>query len=274
MQHVIITRFNCRFGDLPKHLAIRTPTSPEWLSERFDLFERYCAPTLLAQTCQRFTWFVYFDQETPTAFLERAAAAMGHLPHMRVKLCESFTIETLKADIRQEIPSDCAQLVTTRLDNDDGLSADFVERLQCEVKSGVQEALNFPVGLVLGRNRLYRSRQPSNAFLSVSEPYSENVLTVHCASHNEMASRVAVRNIGQRRPGWLQVIHGGNVSNKLRGHRIPFRDGVQGFESLDCVSSQLLNKESAVGIAMENASFSLLWALRDQAARTYRRFRR
>ena len=274
LQHIIVTRFNCRFGTMPKHLTFQVPTAPNWLDDRFDLFEKYCAPSLHAQTQHRFQWFVYFDQNTPPRYLQRAERALGHRANMHVKLCEAFTIEKLREDIRSATPTATQWLLTTRLDNDDGLGSNFVERLQVEVDRTRREALNFPLGLVFGSSKLFSSVQGSNAFLSVSEPYDDDFKTVHWGSHNDMASRMPVRDVGSERPAWLQIIHGGNVSNKLRGRRILFDAGKLGFVPLERMMPSEYTETSKLRLMIENASISSYWSLRDQAVKRYRQARR
>jgi len=51
-RHVMITRFNVMFRDLAHTRAAGKGLDAAWLAERFDLFERYCLPSVLAQTCQ------------------------------------------------------------------------------------------------------------------------------------------------------------------------------------------------------------------------------
>ncbi|MDO4200582.1 MAG: glycosyltransferase [Bacteroidales bacterium] len=71
-EHYIVTRFNlpifqAKVGGAPSKSCDR-----EYLQYRFDLFERYCMPSMVNQTNQNFKWFVLFDANTPQDFQRRA----------------------------------------------------------------------------------------------------------------------------------------------------------------------------------------------------------
>ena len=70
-RHFVITRFNLplfrgSWGGKPDGNL-----DAAWLEGRFDLFERYCFPSLRAQSCQDFRWLVLLDARTPESFRER-----------------------------------------------------------------------------------------------------------------------------------------------------------------------------------------------------------
>lgn len=71
-EHLIITRFNLNLYARDKHDA---PTRTErWLAHRFEVFERYCLPSVAAQTNPNFRWLCLFDAATPR--LTAAASAV------------------------------------------------------------------------------------------------------------------------------------------------------------------------------------------------------
>lgn len=64
--HFIITRFNLNLYAQDKHdLPTRTD---RWLEHRFEVFERYCLPSVAAQTSGNFTWLCLFDAATPEPY--------------------------------------------------------------------------------------------------------------------------------------------------------------------------------------------------------------
>ena len=67
---MILTRFNLATPGRESTLR----NQPGWLAGRFELFERYCLPTLAAQTSRDFRWIVYFDEATPEPFRARIEA--------------------------------------------------------------------------------------------------------------------------------------------------------------------------------------------------------
>ena len=67
--HFILTRFNIRLWTRDKrNHETRTES---WPSERFDLFEKFCLPSVKKQSCGEFLWIVLFDEKTPTSYLQR-----------------------------------------------------------------------------------------------------------------------------------------------------------------------------------------------------------
>src|SRR5262249_1091214 len=59
----------------------------------------------------------------------------------------------------------------------------------------------------------------ANAFITLSEP-TEGFRSVWGNTHEEAPQVAPVRQVDDR-PGWLQVIHDRNISNRVRGRRAP-----------------------------------------------------
>lgn len=208
MDHVILTRFN-----LPSPGAESVVRAREgWLTERIGLFERYCLPSVRAQTSRNFTWLIYFDPESPTWLKERIAThGDTYTPVFR----ESVSRDDLVSDITALFPERGDELITTNLDNDDGLAANFVARLQAEVPRAPRTAYYLANGLVKSPDGLYLHHDRDNAFASIREPWDAPI-TCWADWHNRLHRHAAVASLGGA-PGWLQVVHGGNVSNRTRG---------------------------------------------------------
>jgi hypothetical protein len=249
-RHALITRFNVRYRETAyKQLSANRGLNPAWLAERFDLFEKYCLPSVLAQTCKGFIWLIYFDSETPPEFVSRARRAVLGAEYIHLVFCEIYDHDLLKRDVANECQSAPKWLLTTRLDNDDALRPDFVEQLRKNLVFSGSEALNFPNGIVYTGTKAYLHRDESNAFLSLLEPFEgfQTVLYVH---HPEMSKLAAVRQI-ESPPAWLQVIHQRNVSNRVRGKRIRLTTVIETFVIRD-LTLESSKKESLVAIQMDN----------------------
>lgn len=68
--HFLITRFNLNLYERDKHAA---PTrTARWLEHRFEVFERYCLPSVAAQTATDFRWLCLFDAATPEPYRRHA----------------------------------------------------------------------------------------------------------------------------------------------------------------------------------------------------------
>jgi hypothetical protein len=268
-RHVIVTAFNTARSHNPNEVHLAFRTRPGWLDERFDLFERYCLPSVLGQTNQNFLWMIYFHPSTSEDHLERARRGFGGRTNICIKLAEVFASERIRADLDADLGRSSGWLVTTRLDNDDGLHRDFVDLLQAKVRVGQEEVLEFPWGIVYVSGTPYFSRQPHNAFISLSEPM-DSLQTVFCVRHKEVARRFPITNVTSR-PAWLQSIHGDNVGNKIRGWRIARDELPDGFEVGNDAPSV---KESKLGILAENATLGIGRFARDRAADIWNLIRR
>jgi hypothetical protein len=59
--HFVLTRFNVKIG-----LGGGESVAPnlEWLVHRFDLFDKFCFPSVRNQSNLNFKWLVFFDVDT------------------------------------------------------------------------------------------------------------------------------------------------------------------------------------------------------------------
>lgn len=212
LNHILLTRFN-----LPsKGNESLVRAQENWLRNRVALFERYCLPSVMAQTCQDFSWIIYFDPSSPAwlrDWVRRHDQQRNFIPHFR----EEVTGDGLLNDLRAVAGGHRGtEILTTNLDNDDGLAIDFVERIQGADRVGDRTAIYVGDGLIrYGDALLYRHVDPHNAFCSVRESW-DAPMTCWIDWHNLLPERMpAVVLRGS--PGWLQVVHGGNVSNRVHG---------------------------------------------------------
>jgi hypothetical protein len=121
-------------------------------------------------------------------------------------------------------------LLTTRLDNDDGLNPLYVERVQARfdefVASGRAAMLvSFSKGYKYNTitNRLYRVDKANAAFLTLFEDLQKiNPHTVYYKDHSTL-SNLFYTVQDDSIVGWLMVVHGGNVLNRiaLRDKEVP-----------------------------------------------------
>jgi hypothetical protein len=213
LDHFLLTRFNLPTGGV----EARIRAGESWLANRWVLFERYCAPSVAAQTSTDFLWVVYFDPESP-GWLKRAIEPYARsglfMPIFRAEVPTPVLVD----DLRALAAHDDGMLLTTNIDNDDGVAVDFVERLRSAVTFDDRRALFIVAGLVKGPDGVYLRRDRDNAFCSVAEPWTD-ARTSWDDWHIMLGRSMPVVEI-EGRPGWLQVIHGENVSNRVRGRLV------------------------------------------------------
>jgi hypothetical protein len=244
--HVLLTRFN-----LPSQGNESLVRGQEnWLRNRVALFERYCLPSVAAQSSRSFTWIIYFDPHSPSWLLEWVRAherAGGFHPCFRAEV----TTPDLLVDIRAALGGESSgELLTTNLDNDDSLAVDFVARVQAVAPMGERTAIYLGDGLIRRGDALYRRTDRHNAFCSVREPW-DGAVSCWMDWHNLLPEHMPAAVL-RGAPGWLQVVHGANVSNRVRGrltqpgrHRQAF-SGL--LDDLPAVTARQLATEALVSL--------------------------
>lgn len=155
-------------------------------------------------------------------------------------------------------------LITTNLDNDDGLGRGFTAALQMAKPTGTRTALYLSRGLIKSQAGLYLRRDRFNAFCSVRETWDDPV-TCWADWHNRLHLQMPTEDVGDR-PHWLQVVHGSNVSNRTRGRLVSPAAYRNEFIGLDDVEDP-----SATTLWLDLLSRSPGRVLRDTARATSRR---
>lgn len=220
IDHVICTRFNLPTSIGPESV-IRAKN--DWLGDRVALFERYTVPSMQAQTNQDFTWIIYLDPKSPDWLLKRLRPLVDD-GLLTTLFRESVSWQDLSADARGVSGAAREVVLTTNLDNDDGVASDFVDRLQDLARRHPRAALYLSNGLIVNGDAVYLRQDAGNAFCSVAEPW-DDPQTAWRDVHNRLHRHFPTVTEGGP-PAWLQVIHGNNVSNRVRGRRVspePFR---------------------------------------------------
>lgn len=225
VSHIFLTRFN--MATPGRELAIRT--QPGWLQHRFELFEQFCLPSVAAQTRRDFEWIIYFDEETPDEFKARVEDLRAIFPFTPY-YCGLFGPEGTPRSIQECFAPQTDLVLTTRLDNDDAIAKDFVERLREEVRlNGYARAFyNFRNGLTRRDGAVYHLSHDCNPFFSLLEDTEGDLTTAKNVLHMEIAEHGEVIQI-EGAPAWMQVVHGKNVSNRIKGSRVMPSVAAQGF---------------------------------------------
>jgi len=204
--HLIVTRFN-----LPLWNAGKTP-DPDWLTHRFELFKRYCYPSITGQTEQNFKWITLLSGDTPAEFRTQIAQLKRTTP---VYLDKFYSKETIKTLVN-EISPDSTHLITTTLDNDDALAADFVATIQAQFTGQKFSIINFTNGLryKISTQKLYHCAIPSSPFVSLIENIAENKphTILRCLPHSTIRNRYGPINEIDTPPMWLQIVHERNAA--------------------------------------------------------------
>ena len=222
IEHFLITRFNV----LPKFDIIDDGSwDREWLNHRFNLFEKFCYPSVVNQTNQNFRWIVFFHSKTPDIFKQKINEYATWENFIPVYVKDRYTLESNKSIILDQLSNNTEYLITSRLDSDDAISKDYIATIQDNFAEQEFEFINFSYGYVLHSHKfhkLYIFKYLQNPFVSLVERVNEfsdiGFQTVFCADHTQLYSQGNVKQIKDE-PGWMQLIHGKNHNNRVRGIR-------------------------------------------------------
>ncbi len=147
-RHFLITRFNLNYS---KNNALSVP-SEEWLSKRIKIFKRFCLPSILNQTNKNFIWLLYFDANTPDKYKQEIAQLEKENAFIKAVYIENagMLISSLNKEIKERLAPGTEYVITTRMDNDDGLHKDATDVIQRQFKEQEFAVVNLNDGLVLG----------------------------------------------------------------------------------------------------------------------------
>lgn len=214
VDHVLLTRFNLPSKGFESLVRIKE----DWLRDRITLFERYCIPSVQAQTIQAFRWIVYFDPASPEWLKRRIRNHISEKIYVSIFRSSVSTAE-LTEDIRNATGGHGECLITSNLDNDDALAIDFVERIQkVAPRRDDRTVIYLSHGLIKSESHVYLRVDRTNAFASVAENWT-SPSTCWSDWHNLLGRSMPSLKLCQE-PGWMQVVHGGNVSNRVRGRLV------------------------------------------------------
>lgn len=210
--HVILTRFSVR-------MARDFEFTDEWLAYRWGFFRDGLIASLRRQTVTDFTWLVFFDPHSPDWLRELVDEASADL-FIPIWFDDSWTLGPIREAV--EAVTSKPYLITTRIDSDDAVSRYFVQDVQSHFDEQDGLYVNLMHGVQIDRSQqLFHAWFIENAFISYIERREEGgeLRTVfRCMAHEESSSYDPVLNIVGP-PRWMQVIHGSNLANSVRGVR-------------------------------------------------------
>jgi len=244
MRHYIVTRFNLglyRTGG-------RDPKA--WFNERFRLFSTVTMPSLLAQTCQNFTLIILIDADTPfdhrfflSSLLSWNAARQYQIRFVHIKLADSWRPKRYGerwscvidySPFLDAVRDESKAVLQTRLDNDDALLPDAVERIQANIPN-VKESccVDFLRGYAIDtvNKKAYYAEHPAGTpFISLYQRSSPKMWSIYDLTHQKLATKFPC--IQRKERLWVMNIHDSNVSNRLFPWLIesecPYDDSIPG----------------------------------------------
>ena len=220
----ILTRFNLKMWT--KNKFNHDVQTEEWLKERFELFEHYCFSSIINQSEKNFIWLCCFDEDTPKEYLQKIQIYRDKCPQfvpLFFSANEAVNHVDLLLCVLKELKDDSSYLVTIRLDNDDSLRYDFIEKVSLLRKSQKEDNViySFCSGLKYYReygiaiNILY----PENHFLvlintTYNKETDKTILSFpHDNKDNFPYNFIVLKDYHEM---WTEVIHSSNVANDIK----------------------------------------------------------
>jgi hypothetical protein len=256
--HFFLTKFNVR--SFPE---LKPGCDPVWLEKRFQLFERFCFPSVENQSNQNFKWLVFFDVDTPETFKQKISKYSeqweNFVPvYLDCPLPYGQFPDEVRKFVRKYIPADCEYLITTWLDNDDAIHRDYVQMIQDNFERQESETLNFIFGYQLCDGKLYFDFEIANHFISLIERYEPTSFnTCLCRPHKHLYEVCRSARKILCKPAWIEVVHGSNYMNVYRrGFRVPTGQILDEF-SLQKKAPEV--RERTIPFLLEQAKIALFF---------------
>ena len=246
-RHYIITRFNLRAKEWQFTKNSTKVLDENWLKNRFELFEKYCLPSLLSQTNKNFEWVIYFDTETPAFYKDKIEAYRQKFPNLVPVFVENM--ELFLPSIQAHIKNNNQEyVITTRLDNDDCVSKYFVDEIQKNFNKQTYEALDFVDGYSLQISpdfKLGKKRHLYNPFISLVEK-KQNPTSVWSRSHTSWKRETRIKRILNNRI-WMVIIHQENKVNEFDGYgKVNAEEIFQDFIMDEAITQKVLSQQIPV----------------------------
>lgn len=191
-----------------------------WLRYRLGFFiEAACAALARQAGDPPFRWLVFFDERSPAWLREEIGdLAPGLFEPVFASEIFSSSLVSMEVAARSGSPF----LITTRLDSDDCVAKRFVWAVQEQFANQNLIYVDFPLGYQMDRSgAIYRYSYPFNAFISLIEERSDAApkTVFFNPRHGQSLTVAPVREVITT-PMWMQIVHGSNLANDIRGRRV------------------------------------------------------
>ncbi len=218
-QHFLITRFNLRKKSWHTTRNNTVVLTDEWMSNRLELFEKFCFSSVKNQTNTNFVWLVFFDEKTDDMY----RVIIDRLSKQFACFCPIYIdgMDAFLPAIKDQISQLCTKpyLITSRLDNDDCLSENYIASIQKQFDKQSFMAIDYIDGLTLQIEpevKLGKRTHLHNPFISLIEKV-DDFQTVWIRERHGAWSKVKELKTVRNEILWMSIIHGENKANDFVG---------------------------------------------------------
>ena len=207
--HLLLTRFNIQY-----EFNETSGINPTWLDERLQLFEQYCLPSVMNQSCKDFIWLFFCDIRTPNKYKTIINQYKTQIPQLHIQWVPYYDNDyyELFTNIGREYAQGYDLLVTSRIDNDDSIAYNYIELVQKAAREGIMGIISFPKGkqTFAHENKSYIVKYIQNHFTSrIENTKFETILVFNHA----LVSPHDITTIETHEPMWEEIVHSGNMYN-------------------------------------------------------------
>ncbi len=224
-EHLLITRFNVPIVGWEKDKAGSETLSEAWMRHRLELFRRFCIPTIAGQSEKNFKWLIYTDTYTDDFAIEEIQKAIQTIKAASIRFVPDFNqlLNDLKLLI---LHSQCSYVISSRVDNDDGLGKNYIREVQKHFIERDKTIINLNGGILYDEEKkiLTEIRHGKlNHYGSLIEEIKPNdsLVSIIGYPHDKPPASYHVINVSQRF-SWLKIIHTRNLSSRTTGIPISF----------------------------------------------------
>jgi hypothetical protein len=220
--HYLITRFNVPVNNWNKDKAGQPVLDTQWMQNRLELFAKYCVPTIARQTENNFIWLVFCDEMTDPLHRDRIQNLVGHLPQAQIRWVSDFN--HLLTDVKAFLSlAKTPYVITSRMDNDDGIGPDFIADVQEHFVEQDMTIINFTKGILYDHTKRVlteiKDSQRNHYGSLIETATGKELVTVVGYPHGKPPAGSHIINV-HTRFAWLKIIHQRNMVSKTNG--IPF----------------------------------------------------
>jgi len=216
-KHIIVTRLALKWRFSETRMDWR-----EWLKDSINLMNSFCRPSLRNQINQDFTLLSIVDDSVDDVGELLDNEVVLKVPSLK----NNEYPKQLMIDVVNEYVGNLKgydSIILTRLDRDDALKKDFIQKVQNYLadKQGEYIDLNNSITYDYYRNEAHNSKKYFNTFVSpfvsVHEPILNGKIT--CLSlkidHDAISRHIKGKKVNDL---WaMQVIHKNNLRNRIYG---------------------------------------------------------
>ena len=221
-KHFILTRFNV-VGERLFDVSYDYVNGDEYLSQRFQLFDAYCFPSISRQSNSNFTWLLLFNEQLPEKWREKLKKYKEKCPSMEICYMSATSNKKWQYDLNQLMTQKIEALniepefvLTTRIDNDDMFHLSFVDAVQKYFLKHREEAnINYINGLqyIPKYNILKNLTFADSHFGTLVEKNTEHLRTVLSFSHVNLPASFKAVYLKDKTQMWIEIVHSTNVLN-------------------------------------------------------------